>query len=865
MSAPADQITAVETSGHTPMMQQYLRIKAEFPDTLLFYRMGDFYELFYEDARRAASLIDITLTSRGKSAGQAIPMAGVPYHAVESYLAKLLRQGESVAICEQVGDPATSKGPVAREVVRVLTPGTLTDEALLDSRRDNLIAALYRSGERAGLAWLELSSGRFSITELTLTQIASELERLQIAELLVPENTGPYGLERFDSRLRELPPWQFDADTAQRELCEQFGTHNLDGFGCADLPLAIQAAGGLLQYVRDTQRSSLPHIDGLQVERADDSLLLDAVTRRNLEIDRSLAGREADTLAGIMDRCATTMGSRMLRRWLNRPLRDHTVLRRRYQAVEKLRATATPQLTELLGRVGDLERILTRIALLSARPRDLAQLRTALQLLPAIRQQLPDDTPLLQSLGRRLADQPAIRQRLEQALVQEPPMLIRDGGVIAAEYDAELDELRDTSQHADAYLAELEVRERERTGLPSLKVGYNRVHGYYIEISKAQSEHAPADYIRRQTLKGAERYVTPELKEFEGRVLTARERALAREKRLYQELLEAHQPELAVLQAMAAGLAEVDVLANFAGRARDLELCEPQLTDDPGLHIEGGRHPVVEQVSGEAFIPNDLSLDRQCRMLIITGPNMGGKSTYMRQAALIVILAHVGSFVPATAARLGPVDRIFTRIGAADDLSGGRSTFMVEMSETANILNNATEQSLVLLDEIGRGTSTFDGLSLAWATARHIARQLGAFTLFATHYFELTALADELPACANVHLDATEHGDQLIFMHRVKPGPANQSYGLQVAQLAGVPRDVIRQARAYLEQLEKHSVAQRAALSPQGELDLTSRPSDTDRPAATPDALRESLADIDPDELSPREALAALYRLKEIP
>ncbi|MDJ0927691.1 MAG: DNA mismatch repair protein MutS [Gammaproteobacteria bacterium] len=865
MSAPADEMTATANAGHTPMMRQYLRIKAEFPDTLLFYRMGDFYELFYDDARRAATLIDITLTSRGKSAGQPIPMAGVPYHAAESYLAKLLRQGESVAICEQVGDPATSKGPVAREVVRVLTPGTLTDEALLDSRRDNLIAALCPDGSRAGLAWLELSSGRLSISELADTDMASELERLQVAELLLPEQAAPAGLASMDTRTRELPPWQFDADTARRKLCEQFGTLNLDGFGCADLPLAIRAAGGLLQYVRDTQRSSLPHIDGLTVERAGDSLLVDAVTRRNLEIDRSLAGREADTLAGLMDRCATTMGSRMLRRWLNRPLRDHTLLRQRYQAVGQLQANAGPELTDLLRRVGDVERILTRVALLSARPRDLAQLRTALQLLPAIRHRVPTDSPLLQALAQQLADRPAIQARLERALVDEPPMLIRDGGVIAAGYDVELDELRNTSQHADAYLAELEVRERDRTGLPSLKVGYNRVHGYYIEISKAQAEQAPADYIRRQTLKGAERYVTPELKDFEGRVLTARERALAREKRLYHELLEAHQPELAALQSMSAGLAEIDVLANFAGRARDLDLREPELTGEPGLVIEGGRHPVVEQVSGEAFIPNDLSLDQQCRMLIITGPNMGGKSTYMRQAALIAILAHVGSFVPATAARLGPIDRIFTRIGAADDLSGGRSTFMVEMSETANILNNATEQSLVLLDEIGRGTSTFDGLSLAWATARHIASDVGAFALFATHYFELTALADELPTCANVHLDATEHGDQLIFMHQVKPGPANQSYGLQVAQLAGVPRAVIRQARDYLAQLERESAAQRAALSPQRELDLSSQPPARDTPAESTDTLRDALAAIEPDELSPRQALDTLYRLKKIP
>jgi len=774
------------------MMQQYLRIKAEFPDTLLFYRMGDFYELFYDDARRAAELIDITLTARGKSAGEPIPMAGVPYHAAENYLARLVQKGESVAICEQIGDPATSKGPVERQVVRVVTPGTLTDDALLDARRDNLVAAVCLDDPRPGMAWLDLSGGRFRVLELDgADAVASELARLDPAEVLISEEQA---LATDPGGLRSLPPWQFDLDSAQRELCTQFGVRDLAGFGCGELTGAIRAAGCLLRYVGDTQRGSLPHIGGLKTERRDDALLLDAATRRNLEIDRSLAGRDEHTLAGVIDCCVTPMGSRRLRRSLNRPLRDHVRLNARYAAVAALEAGHVDTLTGHLRAVGDLERILARIGLQTARPRDLAQLRDALATLPLLREDLPA-APLLQDLAEQMSDQPALLDRLQRALIEDPPALIRDGGVIAAGYDAELDELRDISRGADQYLQDLEQRERERTGLPSLKVGYNRVHGYYIEISKAQAQTAPEDYTRRQTLKGAERFITPELKRFEGKVLSSRERALAREKQLYAELLESHLPLLGELQTMAAALAELDMLISFARRAAELDLRRPELCDESVLEIRAGRHPVVEQVSDQPFVPNDLDMHDRRRLLIVTGPNMGGKSTYMRQAALIVILAHAGCFVPAASARIGPIDRIFTRIGAADDLSGGRSTFMVEMTETADILNNATEQSLVLMDEIGRGTSTFDGLSLAWATAWQIGRTTRAFTLFATHYFELTALAEELSECANLHLDATEHGDELVFLHSVRDGPANQSYGLQVARLAGVPNAVIDRAR----------------------------------------------------------------------
>ena len=863
----AGQASAASPGGaHTPMMQQYLRIKAEFPHMLLFYRMGDFYELFYDDARRAAELIDITLTSRGKSGGEPIPMAGVPYHAVETYLSKIVRRGESVAICEQIGDPKTSTGPVERKVVRIITPGTLTDEALLDSRSDNVLVAIRTATSdpsaaaskesRIGLAWMDLSAGRFSVTELeTQHDLRSELERLNPAEVLVEEGQEAAAWINDDRKVTAMPPWHFDFETATRSLCAQFGTRDLAGFGCADLPAAISAAGCLLTYVKDTQRTALPHLEKLTTERHDDALFMDAATRRNLELEKSLAGRDEHTLAGIMDRCATAMGSRLLRRWLNRPLRDHTTLRARYQALGAL--NSSDLLLEQLGQIGDLERILTRVALQSARPRDLTHLRTALRLLPTLRDAVvTSDSDLLASLHTDMGEHPETLRRLEQALIENPPMLIRDGGVIAAGYDAELDELRDISRNADRYLTDLESRERDRTGLPSLKVGFNRVHGYYIEISKAQAERAPEDYIRRQTLKGAERYVTPELKEFEGKVLSAKERALAREKRLYQELLEAHAEVLADLQTMVRAIAELDVLANLRRRGDALNFRRPTLTDQPGITIRAGRHPVVEHVLENPFIANDLHLDDNRRLLVVTGPNMGGKSTYMRQAALIVVLAQMGSFVPAEEAVIGPIDRIFTRIGAADDLSGGRSTFMVEMTEAADILNNASDTSLVLMDEIGRGTSTFDGLSLAWAIAHYIGEQVGAFTLFATHYFELTSLANELDACANVHLDATEHGDQLIFMHRVKDGPANQSYGLQVASLAGVPASVITRARKYLGELELQSLQNRDPNATQQELIFADIKPDVDR-------LRDALEKLRPDDMTPRQALQALYELKK--
>ena len=841
-------------------MQQYLRIKSRHPDVLLFYRMGDFYELFYDDARRAAALLDITLTSRGHSAGQPIPMAGVPVHSVEAYLARLVRKGESVAICEQLGDPAKSKGPVERDVVRIVTPGTVTDAALLDERQDTLVAAVARDGEQFGLAWLDLAAGRFTVLQSSgIGALEAELERLKPAELLVPEDA--VADLRRNAALRTRPPWHFELASASRLLTDQLGTLDLKGFGVDELPLAITAAGALLQYVRYTQKSALPHIRGLTVEERAEGLLIDAATRRNLELDASLTGREEATLFALLDACATAMGSRQLRRWLNRPLTDQQTLRQRYQAVGALlEARRFEPLRERLRAIGDVERILSRVALRSARPRDLTQLRASLGAVPQVHAALaPIDSPLVMAIGQRIGTHAEVTELLGRAIAVEPATFLRDGEVIAPGYDAELDELRRIATHTDEFLLDLERRERERTGIASLKLGYNRVQGYFIEIPRKDAENVPPEYLRRQTVKSAERFITPELKGFEDKVLGARDRALAREKELYDTVLGSLIEQLAPLQTTATALAELDALAALAERAGTLQWSEPQLTEQPSIRIDSGRHPVVERFTTAAFVPNDLGLDAERRMLIITGPNMGGKSTYMRQTAIIVILAHIGSYVPAEQALLGPIDRIFTRIGAADDLAGGRSTFMVEMTEAANILNNAGERSLILMDEIGRGTSTFDGLSLAWAIARHIGTRLKAFTLFATHYFELTRLASEIDGCANVHLDATEHGDGIVFLHAVREGPANRSYGLQVAQLAGVPREVIVQARRYLEALEAQRDEHEPARQPQQELPLFAA-----APAVPADPVRTALEAIDPDELTPKAALETLYRLRRL-
>lgn len=840
------------------MMRQYLRIKSEHPNILLFYRMGDFYELFYDDARHAADLLDLTLTTRGQSAGEPIPMAGVPVHAVDGYLARLVKMGESVAICEQIGDPATSKGPVERKVVRIVTPGTVTEESLLDERRENLLMALHRPHNRLGIATLELSSGRFTVLEIDGDDeaLTTELERLQPSEILISD-TSDLPLSALPG-LRRIAPWHFDTESATGLLCRQFGCHNLEGYGCHNLPQAIAAAGALLQYVKDTQQSALPHINRLVTLRRDQDILLDAATRRNLELELTLTGKPENTLVHVLDHTASSMGSRCLRRWIKQPLRDHNALKHRHEAIDTLSGIRSYQLVhDSLRGMADIERILARVALKSARPKDLAGLRDTLALLPQLQTSLAKlEAPLLQELATQIGTHPTVYEHLREAIVENPPVLIRDGGVIASGFDAELDELRNISEHADRFLIDLEARERKRTGVANLKVAYNRVHGYFIEISRSQVDKAPADYQRRQTLKGAERFIMPELKRFEDKVLSARERALTREKLIYESVLESLLAELKPLQQCATALAELDVLCTLSERAEQLNYSCPQFDTAPGIKIKDGRHPVVEHVLEEPFVSNDVELNDQQRMLIVTGPNMGGKSTYMRQIALIVLMAHIGSYVPAKNACIGPVDRIFTRIGASDDLASGRSTFMVEMTEAANILNNSTPNSLVLMDEIGRGTSTFDGLALAWACAMHLAENNRAFTLFATHYFELTQLPEHHNAIANIHIDAVEHGDSIVFLHAVKGGPANQSYGLQVAQLAGVPRAVIEKAKKRLRQLEFKSLsAEGKSSDPQ--LGLAFEPVDDH-------AIVSLIEQLEPDQMTPREALDAIYRMKEL-
>ncbi|WP_144960119.1 DNA mismatch repair protein MutS [Pseudomonas oryzihabitans] len=854
-----------DLSAHTPMMQQYLKIKHQHPEQLLFYRMGDFYELFYDDARRAAKLLDITLTARGASAGKSIPMAGIPFHSAEGYLAKLVKLGESVVICEQIGDPATSKGPVERQVVRIITPGTVSDEALLDERRDNLLTAVLGDERLFGLAVLDIASGHFTVQELAGWEtLLAELDRLNPAELLIPDD-WPAGLPAEKRRgVRRRAPWDFDCDSALKSLCQQFGTGDLKGFGCDKLGLALGAAGCLLAYAKETQRTALPHLRSLRHERLDDTVILDGASRRNLELDVNLAGGRDNTLQSVVDRCQTAMGSRLLTRWLNRPLRNRAIIEARQDAITcLLEGYRFESLQPQLKDIGDLERILARIGLRNARPRDLARLRDALAALPALQDGLTQMiAPHLLDLARSIQTYPELAATLARAIIDNPPAVIRDGGVIKRGYDSELDELQTLSENAGQFLMDLEARERARTGLQGLKVGYNRVHGYFIEIPSRQAESAPADYIRRQTLKGAERFITPELKAFEDKALSAQSRALAREKALYEALLDELIGHLAPLQDSAAALAELDVLANFAERALNLDLNKPRFVEEPCLKIGQGRHPVVEQVLETPFVANDVTLDNDTRMLVITGPNMGGKSTYMRQTALIVLLAHVGSFVPAASCELSLVDRIFTRIGSSDDLAGGRSTFMVEMSETANILHNASEHSLVLMDEVGRGTSTFDGLSLAWAAAEQLAR-LRAWTLFATHYFELTVLPDGQPSVANVHLNATEHNDRIVFLHHVLPGPASQSYGLAVAQLAGVPEDVILRAREHLARLEAASFNGEVGTPLPVSAPAKDRPLQADLFASAVHPLIEELERLQPDDITPRRALELIYEWKK--
>ena len=868
-------MSQADLSHHTPMMQQYLKLKAQHPDILLFYRMGDFYELFYDDAKRAAVLLDISLTKRGASAGEPIPMAGVPYHAVEGYLAKLVALGESVAICEQIGDPAAAKGPVERKVVRIVTPGTVSDEALLPERQDNLVAAIYEQKGVFALATLDMTSGRFLMTELPSKEaVSAELQRLMPAEILYPEDFAHAQILNNYKGLRRRPVWEFELVTAKTLLNRQFGTQSLEGFGVEQAEVGLCAAGCVLHYAQETQRTALPHVQSIQLQQNSETVLLDAATRRNLELTQNLAGGTEATLAAVLDKCVTPMGSRLLKRWIHQPIRDLNKLQKRQDIIATLQESGLIEsLQPCLQQVGDMERILARVALRSARPRDLTRLRTALAQIPILVNYAQNQTACLVQTMAQLADFSELQSLLERAIIDNPPQLIRDGGVIAEGYHAELDEWRQLSAGATQYLEQLEIRERESTGIDTLKIGFNAVHGYYIQISQGQAHKAPIHYVRRQTLKNAERYIIPELKTYEDKVLKAKGASLALEKQLYDALFDVIMPHLAELQLAAMVLAELDVLTNLAERAQTLNYVRPTFSPQRGVQIKGGRHPVVEQMITDPFIANPVYLNAQRHLLIVTGPNMGGKSTYMRQIALICLMAYIGSFVPAESAEIGMLDRIFTRIGASDDLASGRSTFMVEMTEMANILHQATAQSLVLIDEIGRGTSTYDGLSLAWACAEWLAKKTQSLTLFATHYFELTSLPSQLKGVANVHLDAREHNDTIVFMHSVQEGAASKSYGLAVAALAGVPKPVITMAKqrlAHLEELSAHT--RNVNDSPQADL-LFAEPISQNSAEISPLAevklpeespLEKALAEIEPDELAPRQALEALYQLKKI-
>ncbi len=860
-----EQLAEPDLSAHTPMMQQYLRIKREHPDTLVFYRMGDFYELFFEDARHANKLLDITITTRGTSAGEPVVMAGVPVHAVESYLAKLIRLGESVAICEQVGDVSTAKGPVERKVVRIVTPGTVTDTELLADKSDALLLALasrtHRGVTTYGLAWLGLTSGHLGLTECDERQLAGWLSRLNAAEVLVDRDLVPAAIAASRMSLTHRPAWQFDAGLGQRKLCEQLRVSSLAGFGAQDLPCAHAAAAALLSYAEHTQGQALAHVRTLQVERASELLDLPPLTHRNLELTQTLRGEDSPTLLSLLDTCRTGMGSRALRHWLTHPLRDRTVASQRHDALDVLIEHGVEPLREALRGMSDVERITARIALRQVRPRELTGLRATLQALPALRGRLPAGAAvLLDMLAEALQPPSEIQALLAAAIAEEPAVLLRDGGVVAPGFDPQLDELRAISQNCDAFLLDLEARERTRTGIVNLRVQFNKVHGFYIEVTQGQLDKVPLDYQRRQTLKSAERFITPELKAFEDKALSAQDRALAREKLLYEQVIDQLQTHLEALSGLARALASLDALAALTERATTLGWCRPQFVREPCIAIEAGRHPVVEarllETGTGNFMPNDCRLDAGRRMLVITGPNMGGKSTFMRQVALIALLAAMGSFVPARACRLGPIDAIHTRIGAADDLANAQSTFMVEMTEAAAILHAATDQSLVLMDEIGRGTSTFDGLALAGAIASHLHDRNRSFTLFATHYFELTHFPLKHERAINVHVSAAESGEDIVFLHDIQPGPASRSYGVQVARLAGMPAPLIRQARSTLEALE----AQQQQADAQ--VDLFAQPLSTaDR---EPSAVETTLASINPDMLSPKEALEALYRLKTL-
>ncbi|CBN88248.1 TPA: DNA mismatch repair protein MutS [Neisseria lactamica] len=857
-------------SAVSPMMQQYLAIKSQHADKLVFYRMGDFYELFLDDAVEAAKLLDITLTTRGQMDGVPIKMAGVPFHAAEQYLARLVKMGKSVAVCEQVGEVGAGKGPVERKVVRIVTPGTLTDAAFLEDKETNRIAAVNIDKKHIAIAWASLQSGEFKTKLTTADKLADELARLQAAEILLPEGKSlPDGFQANFSNITRLNPWQFAADAGAKLLTEYFGCQDLHGFGLdgKEHEAAVGAAGALLNYIRLTQNLMPQHLDGISLETDSQYIGMDAATRRNLEITQTLSGKKSPTLFSILDGCATHMGSRLLALWLHHPLRSRAHIRARQEAVTAL-GSQYETLQGRLKNIADIERIAARIAVGNARPRDLAVLRDSLFALSEI-ELSAEGSSLLETLKAVFPETLPVAETLKAAVMPEPAVWLKDGGVINQGYSAELDELRHIQNHGDEFLLDLEARERERTGLSTLKVEFNRVHGFYIELSKVQAEQAPADYQRRQTLKNAERFITPELKTFEDKVLTAQEQALALEKRLFEALLKEVQTALPQLQKAAKAAAALDVLSTFAAIAAEHGFVCPEFADYPVIRIENGRHPVVEQ-QVRHFTANHTDLNHKHRLILLTGPNMGGKSTYMRQVALIVLLAHTGSFVPADSARIGPVDQIFTRIGASDDLASNRSTFMVEMSETACILHHATEQSLVLMDEVGRGTSTFDGLAIAHAVAGHLLQKNKSFSLFATHYFELTRLPETCAAAVNMHLSALEQGRDIVFLHQIQPGPAGKSYGIAVAKLAGLPNRALKAAQKYLDELESQAADAQPQLdifnlAPEGRGGSdTGTPADDDAGSRSDGILTETLNRLDPDKLTPLEALSELYRLKEL-
>ena len=869
-----------DLSGHTPMMAQYFRLKADFPDTLMLYRMGDFYEVFFDDARKAHRLLDITLTTRGSSNGEPVVMAGVPAHSIESYLARLIKLGEAVAIAEQVGEVGAGKGPVERKVVRVVTPGTVTDSELLAERQDTVLLAVFASRARVGLAWLALAEGRLGLGECTEAELPSWLARLAPAEILVSPDAAPTSVRQGTTAVVNRPAWQFDTELGLRKLCELLGVSTLAGFNAQELPRAHAAAAALISYAEHTSggaKNALGHVKSLGVEKASELLELPPATLRNLELTQTLRGESAPTLLSLLDTCRTGMGSRQLRLWLTHPLRDRKDALERHAAIDVLMAHGPEPLRQALRGVSDVQRIAARIALRQVRPRELAGLRDTLALLPQLVACLPPDhcraadgldeeppSALLLRLHGALHPDPRIAQHLAATIAAEPAVLLRDGGVIASGFDAELDELRAIATNCDDYLVALETRERERTGIANLRVQYNKVHGFYIEVTTSGLDKVPADYQRRQTLKNAERYITPELRAFEDKALSAQERSLGREKLLWETLLDELQPTLGILGELARALSSLDALCALTERAQTLGWCRPEFVNHPCLDIERGRHPVVEarlaETGGGNFIANDCRLDARTRMLIVTGPNMGGKSTFMRQVALITLMAAIGSYVPAARCRLGPIDAIHTRIGAADDLANAQSTFMVEMTEAAAIIHSATDRSLVLMDEIGRGTSTFDGLALAGAIASHLHEKNRSFTLFATHYFELTDFPTKHAGALNMHVSAAESGDQIVFLHAIEAGPASRSYGVQVAKLAGMPGSLVRQARATLEALEAQQTSGAA------QVDLFAAPAAADAAAASagPSRAEAALAAIDPDQLAPREALEALYRLKAL-